>query len=243
MLFPLHDENPVDKRPIVTYTLIGLNVIVWLAVQGAGTDPLLAISICKWGLTSGDLLSNIPAGTQIRLSEMHFCRFDASPDPLTLLTSMFMHGGWLHIIGNMWFLWIFGDNIENAMGRTRFAIFYVLCGLLAAFAQIATNLSSVVPMVGASGAVSGVMGAYIVLHPRARVRSFLFLGIFFMFIKVPAVVILGVWITIQLLSGLAVLGAADTGGIAFWAHLGGFAAGAALILLFKRREEKFTIQY
>ncbi|MCZ6890272.1 MAG: rhomboid family intramembrane serine protease, partial [Gammaproteobacteria bacterium] len=135
--------------------------------------------------------------------------------------------------GNMWFLYIFGDNIEDIMGPVRFVIFYLLCGLAAAFAQIFTNVESIVPMVGASGAIGGVMGAYALLYPRAKVQTLIFLGIFVTTITVPAIFMLGYWFVIQILSGLPALGRAG-GGVAFWAHIGGFVAGLALVLLFKR---------
>lgn len=237
MLIPLYDHNPVDKTPIVTYTLIALNVLVWVGLQGVGIDPMFAKSICQYGLVSGDLLGQIPAGTRIRLTPTLVCQLDGSPDPHTLITSMFMHGGWLHLIGNMWFLWIFGDNVENSLGRVKFLLFYLACGLAAAGTQIATDAGSVVPMVGASGAIGGVMGAYIVLHPRTRVKSLLFLVFFITVIEIPAVIILGIWFLMQLLSGLPELGSVSKGGVAFWAHIGGFVAGAGLVLLLKPKQK------
>jgi membrane associated rhomboid family serine protease len=148
---------------------------------------------------------------------------------------MFMHGGWLHLIGNMWFLWVFGNNIEDSMGHFRFLIFYLLCGLLAAGTQVAVQPSSAIPMVGASGAISAVMGAYIVLYPRVKVHMLIFLGIFVTTIKVPAVYMLGYWFFLQIIGGIPAL-ASESGGVAFWAHAGGFIAGAILIFLFKDRE-------
>lgn len=242
MLIPLYDHNPVDKTPIVTYALIAINVLVWVGIQGVGIEPALAKSICNFGLVSGDLLGRIPEGSGIRLTPTLACRFDGSPDLHTLITSMFMHGGWLHLIGNMWFLWIFGDNVENSLGRYRFLFFYLACGLAASMAQIATDLSSVVPMVGASGAIGGVMGAYIVLHPRTRVKSLLFLLFFVTVIEVPAVLILGIWFVTQLLSGLPELGSVNKGGVAFWAHIGGFAAGAGLVLLLKPKQQLLKLR-
>lgn len=242
MLIPLYDHNPVDKTPVVTYALIGLNVLTWVGLQGMGINPLFVESICRFGLVSGDLLGSIPAGSGIMLSETQVCRFDGSPDIHTLITSMFMHGGWLHLIGNMWFLWIFGDNVENAIGRVKFLIFYLVCGLAAAAAQIAIDTQSIVPMVGASGAIGGIMGAYIVLHPRARVKSLLFLLFFITVIEVPAMIILGIWFLSQLLSGLPQLGGMSDGGVAFWAHIGGFVAGAGLIFLLKPKTQVFTFR-
>ncbi|MHA1517338.1 MAG: rhomboid family intramembrane serine protease [Alphaproteobacteria bacterium] len=154
---------------------------------------------------------------------------------LTLITSIFMHGGLLHIIGNMWFLWIFGNNIEDACGRGRFLVFYVLCGVLATVAHIATGPSSMAPTIGASGAISGVLGAYIMLFPKARVESLIPIGYFFWIEEVPAWVFLGVWILLQFLNGLPSLHSAAAGGVAWFAHIGGFIAGMALIYLFRQR--------
>ena len=235
MLIPLFDHNPVDRRPIVTYVIIGLNVAVWIFAQGAGMLSFLYDqTLCHFALVSGDLLGTIPPFSGIRISQTTVCWFDAEPNFYTLITHMFMHGGWLHIIGNMWYLWIFGDNIENALGRVRFVIFYLLCGLIAAGAQMATDVNSIVPMIGASGAISGVLGAYLVLHPRSRVKVLLF---FFMVIEVPALIVLGFYFLLQVFSG--VYGTDD--GIAYWAHIGGFVAGLALVKLMKKKEQTFTL--
>jgi membrane associated rhomboid family serine protease len=150
----------------------------------------------------------------------------------TVLTSMFMHGGWFHIIGNMWFLWIFGNNVEDSMGHVRFIVFYLLCGLSAAALQVATNPDSGIPMIGASGAIGGVMGAYVVLYPRVHVHMLVFLGFFVTIVAVPAFFMLGYWFLLQIISAVAATGL-DTGGTAFWAHIGGFVAGAALVFLFR----------
>jgi membrane associated rhomboid family serine protease len=148
---------------------------------------------------------------------------------------MFMHGGWMHIIGNMWFLWIFGNNIEDSMGHARFAVFYLLCGLAAALLQIVSAPDSGVPMVGASGAIGGVMGAYILLYPRVNVHMLIFLGIFITTVTVPAYFMLGYWFLLQIFGGLGSLGGVG-GGVAFWAHIGGFVAGALLVLVFRDPE-------
>ncbi len=155
-----------------------------------------------------------------------------SPNWLTPLTSMFMHGGWFHIVGNLWFLWIFGDNVEDCMGPRRYVVFYLLCGLAAAAAQMGVNPASAIPMVGASGAIGGVMGAYLVLHPRAPVHMLLFFGFFVRTVSVPAYFMLGYWFLLQLLGGIPTL-RADGAGVAFWAHVGGFAAGALLVFVFR----------
>jgi membrane associated rhomboid family serine protease len=149
---------------------------------------------------------------------------------------MFLHGSWLHLLGNMWFLWLFGDNVEDAMTRPRFAVFYLLCGLTAALLQVVTDPTSVVPMVGASGAISGVMGAYLVLYPRVRVSVLIPLGFLLTTAVLPAWTMLGYWLLLQFLSGLTTLGGTTGGGIAFWAHVGGFVAGAVLAKLFSRAE-------
>jgi rhomboid family protein len=151
----------------------------------------------------------------------------------TPLSSMFLHGGWLHLIGNMWFLWVFGNNVEDSMGHARYLAFYLLCGLAAAATQTFVSPESIVPMVGASGAISGVMGAYVILYPRVRVHMLVFLFIFVTRIVVPAYLMLGYWFLLQLLGGSAAQG---EGGVAFWAHVGGFVAGAALISVFKDTE-------
>jgi membrane associated rhomboid family serine protease len=145
---------------------------------------------------------------------------------------MFMHGGWMHLIGNMWFLWIFGNNVEDSMGHVRFLIFYLLCGAAAAAAQTVTDPDSIIPMVGASGAIGGVMGAYVLLYPRVNVHMLIFLGFYVTTIAVPAVFMLGYWFLLQLVSGAASIGA-EGGGVAFWAHVGGFVAGAVLVLVFR----------
>ncbi len=233
-MFPYKDENPSFHRPVVTWVLFGLNIAVWLLVQGAGTDPALARSVCELGLIPGELLGKVPPGAQVQLGPSAVCQLGATAlTPLTPLTSMFMHGGWMHLAGNMLFLWVFGDNVEDSMGHGRFLVFYLLCGLAAALGQVAIEPSSTVPMVGASGAISGVMGAYIVLYPRVRIRVLVFLGIFITTIVVPAYLMLGYWFLLQLIGGLPSLGGGSAGGVAFWAHIGGFVAGALLISLFK----------
>jgi membrane associated rhomboid family serine protease len=220
-MIPIRDDNPQVDTPIATYTLIALNVFAWLMFQGFGNDAALNASVCNYGLIPGDLFSD---GLGQRA-----CR--ASGEWSGLVSSMFMHGSWMHIIGNMWFLWIFGDNIEDSMGSLRFFIFYLLSGLAAAAAQIASDPSSMIPMVGASGAIGGVMGAYIVLYPKVKVHMLVFI----MIIRVPAIAMLGYWVAVQVLGGVSSIGATG-GGTAFWAHVGGFVAGAALVLLFKDEE-------
>lgn len=234
-MFPLSDDNPTNRPPIATVLLIVVNLLIWFFVQGMGAANPLAESLCLYGLIPGDLLGTITPGTRQPLSDTLVCMLDGNGNPATLLSSMFMHGGWFHVIGNMWFLWIFGDNVEDVMGPVRFIVFYLLCGLGAAAAQVFTDNSSTLPMVGASGAIGGVMGAYALLFPRARVNTLIFLGFFITTIRVPAVFMLGYWFLLQILGGLPALGSAQ-GGVAFWAHIGGFVAGLALIGMFARAE-------
>ncbi len=233
-MIPYRDENETQRRAIATATIIGLNVFTWLVVQGAGADFPLAKSVCELGLIPGELTASLPVGTRFPIGPGLVCTTDPGRQVSHLLTSMFLHGSWMHLLGNMWFLWIFGNNIEDSMGRLRFIAFYLLTGLAAAFGQIVTNPNSAVPMVGASGAISGVMGAYLVLYPRVKVYALIPIFIFFTSIALPAWVMLGYWFFIQLVSGL--LSSGDIGGVAFWAHVGGFVAGLVLIKFFARDE-------
>jgi membrane associated rhomboid family serine protease len=234
-MFPYRDENQTQRTPIVNYLLIALNVIVWLFVEGAGSPMALARAVCDLGLIPGELTGALPPGTRFPMGDGLVCLTDPGRQISHVFTSMFLHGSWMHLIGNMWFLWVFGDNIEDSMGRVRYAIFYLVCGVAAAMTQVLLNPSSVIPMVGASGAISGVMGAYLVLYPRVRVYALLILGFFFTSIALPAWTMLVYWAAIQLVSGVFGLFASEsTGGVAFWAHVGGFLAGVVLIKLFAR---------
>jgi membrane associated rhomboid family serine protease len=232
-MFPYRDDNPTLDTPLVTLLIIAANAAVWILVQGMGQDPALARSVCELGLIPGEFLGRVVPGTSLPLSPGEVCILGAERHWYTPLTSMFLHGGWLHLIGNMWFLWVFGNNVEDSMGRVRYLAFYLLCGLAAAATQTFVNPTSIVPMVGASGAISGVMGAYVILYPRVRVHMVVFLFIFVTRIVVPAYLMLGYWFLLQLLGGSAAHG---EGGVAFWAHVGGFLAGAALIQVFKDPE-------
>jgi len=210
-------------------------VLAWLFIQGAGSPLPLAHSVCNLGLIPGELTGALAAGTRFPMGDGLVCVIDPGHQVANIFTSMFMHGSWMHIIGNMWFLWIFGNNIEDSMDHLRFAIFYLICGVAAALLQVVLNPASGIPMVGASGAISGVMGAYLVLYPRVRVWTFVPLGFFLTSLPLPAWTMLLYWIAIQVVGGL--LDAARPsggGGVAFWAHVGGFVAGAALIKLFAR---------
>jgi membrane associated rhomboid family serine protease len=230
-MFPIRDDNPHFLTPYTTYAIIVLNIAAWALVQGFGMEPQLSSSVCRLGLIPGELLQTVPGGVRFPVGPDATCVLGDDPAWLTTVTSMFMHGGWMHIIGNMWFLWIFGNNVEDAMGHARFALFYLLCGLAAAAAQTLTDPSSVIPMVGASGAIGGVMGAFVLLYPRVHVHMLVFLGFFVTTFAVPAFLMLGYWFLVQLVSGA--LSGSTEGGVAFWAHVGGFAAGALLVLVFR----------
>ena len=223
-MFPYRDENPTVHPSVITIAIIAITSLVWLLFQGAGFGAQLAGSVCEFGVIPSELTGSNQFGAQ------QVCPAHPGPRYLTLISSIFMHGGWLHLIGNMLFLWVFGNNIEDVMGHGRFVVFYLITGLVAALAQVFINPSSLVPMVGASGAISGVMGAYIVLFPRVRVHTLIFLGIFVTTVSLPAWMMLGYWFVLQLLGSFA--GPVGGGGVAFLAHTGGFVAGVALIKLF-----------
>src|SRR5947199_6086402 len=241
-MFPYKDENPTILTPVVTVGIIAANLAAWLFVQGAGTNEAVLRSVCQLGLIPGEVLGRVPVGTAIPLGRDALGRLLACPNPIgpphvaTVLTSMFMHSGWLHILGNMWFLWVFGNNIEDSMGHARFVVFYLLCGIAAAAAQTFANPGSVVPMVGASGAISGVMGAYILLYPRVRVHTLVTLGFFVTTVALPAYVMLGYWFLLQLLMGAVGSVSGVEGGVAVLAHVGGFGVGMLAIHLFANRE-------
>lgn len=211
--------------------IIGINAACWIFLQGLGSNPVLAKSICLFGLIPGEFLETVEAGTRIPLGNGLYCVTGAQTNWLSPITSMFMHGGWLHIILNMWFLYIFGDNVEDAMGFVRFIVFYLLCGLGAVAAQLFAHPSAMVPMVGASGAIGGVMGGYALLYPKAPVHMLVFFGFFITRIVVPAYFMLGYWFLLQLISAIPTIGR-TTGGVAFWAHIGGFVTGIILVNLF-----------
>ncbi len=236
-MIPLSDDNPTLRTPLMTYALLAAIGAAWVLVQGAGLGEALARSICELGLIPGAFTGLAPEGSAVPLAENLVCIASRDPlTPLTPLTSMFLHGSWMHLLGNALFLWVFGNNIEDSMGRWRFLFFYLLCGLAAAAAQVLTSPASPVPMVGASGAISGVMGAYLVLYPRVRVKMLFILFIFIRIIALPAWVVLLWWFGLQLLSGLPQLSSLDhEAGVAFWAHIGGFVTGAALVKLFENR--------
>jgi len=210
MFFPYKDDNPRILFPFVTYIIIGINSLVFIYQYLILPPESLGHIISTYALTP------------------------ATPSVITVFTSMFMHGGLMHIIFNMWFLWIFGDNIESVLGHKRYVLFYLLCGLGAALAQIQINTGSQIPMVGASGAIAGVLGAYLIRFPRATVHVLVILIIFITFIRVPAMVVIGIWFLSNLTAGLGTLGIEETGGTAWFAHLGGFVSGVALNQVFKQ---------
>lgn len=230
-MFPLRDENPTLHTSVATFAIIGLNVASWVFLQGLGAPEPLARSICEFGLIPGEFLQTLAAETTIPLGQGMVCRTGPGPDWLAPFTSMFMHGGWLHLIINMWFLYIFGDNVEDVMGVPRFMAFYLLCGLGAVAAQLLSDPGAAIPMVGASGAIGGVMGGYALLFPRAPVHMLVFFGFFVTRLIVPAYFMLGYWFLLQLVSAIPTTSNA-AGGVAFWAHIGGFATGIILALLF-----------
>lgn len=207
--------------PYVNAALIITNVLIFLYSYSIGN--YMDLLIFRYGLIPANVFSSYPDAS---LTDRVYPFF----------TSMFLHGGWLHLIGNMLFLYIFGDNVEGRMGHFRYLVFYVVCGLLAALFQFVTNIHSVIPMVGASGAISGVLGAYMTFYPRSRILTLVPVFFFIQFIHIPAAVFIFVWFIIQFLSGLGTLSAPkETGGVAFWAHIGGFVAGLLLARFFDRK--------
>lgn len=221
-MIPLHDDNPTTLRPIVTVALIVLCVGAFLWQLSPG-ERGFAEAVRALGLIPADLLGRADAPRATR----------AIPATATVFTSMFLHGGWMHLIGNMLYLWIFGNNVEDSMGHGRFVFFYLACGIAAALAQAVPNPDSTIPMIGASGAISGVLGAYLLLFPHARVMVLLPLGIYARLVQLPAMWVLGFWIVLQVINSITI--ETRGGGVAWGAHIGGFVAGALLIPLFKRR--------
>ena len=235
-MFPYKDENPTILTPIVTLGTIGVTTAVWLLVQRAGAEPTLTNTVCQLGAIPARVFGRTAEAVMTQYGPRLPCPGVGGPGWFTLVTSLFLHGGWFHLLGNMWFLWVFGNNIEDAMGHFRFAVFYLLCGVLASFVQIAVTPSSGIPLVGASGAISGIMGAYVVLYPKVRIHTIVFLGFFITRLALPAYFMLIYWAIIQLVGALPSLAGSASGGVAFLAHLGGFGVGAALIKLFTKPE-------
>ncbi len=222
-MIPLRDANPTRRTPVVTLSLIVICFVGWayeLALLAGGGSASLDGAIATWGVVPADLTSTWVRGEWV------------SQETATLVTSQFLHGGWLHLLGNLLFLWIFGNNIEDRLGRAPFLVFYLAAGAVAGLAQVAVDPTSTIPTIGASGAIAGTLGAYLVLFPRARITSLVFLGFFYQLIDVPAVIVLAFWILLQVIDGLASLGlTGSTGGVAFFAHIGGFAFGVLVAIL------------
>jgi membrane associated rhomboid family serine protease len=238
-MIPIGDDNHTIRFPLVTVLLLAALAAVWVFVQGAGLNPsVLAASVCNLGLVPGELTHQAQVGTGVPIGEGLACLVDREPiNVWTPLTSMFLHGGWGHLLGNALFLWVFGNNVEDSMGRLRFVVFYLVCGVAAALAQVLIHPASPVPMVGASGAISGVLGGYLVLYPRVHVRVLFIFFIFVQVIRIPAYLVLLWWIGYQVLLGLPELSRLEhevSAGVAVWAHIGGFVTGALLVKLFAR---------
>lgn len=219
---PLFDDNPTRRTPYVTWALIAACVLMFLWQQTL-PPPAGEAMVYALGVIPARLFGHAELPPQMQVV----------PPWASVLTSMFLHGSWLHLLGNMLYLWIFGNNVEDAMGHVRFVAFYVLAGVAAALLQGGLAPQATIPMIGASGAIAGVLGAYLLLHPKANVRVLVVILLFIRIINVPAVIVLGLWFVVQLMSGATT--PADGGGVAFWAHVGGFVAGVALIPVFKER--------
>jgi membrane associated rhomboid family serine protease len=228
-MIPIKDKNPTDIFPVVTILIIFANVMIFIfqLTQGAakGNQLVLELGMIPKEITQ---MENLPKSEMV-------------PPLLTIFTSMFLHGGFLHLIGNMLYLWIFGNNIEDAMGHFKFIAFYIICGLAATFAHILSAPSSAIPTIGASGAIAGILGAYLLLYPKARILTVIPIFYFIRIVELPAIVVLGFWFIIQVLRGMG--GTATGGGVAWFAHIGGFVAGLALIKLFASKKEEETIEY
>ncbi|MEO8272727.1 MAG: rhomboid family intramembrane serine protease [Chloroflexota bacterium] len=224
-MIPLRDRNPTRRTPVVTLAVIGACFAAFaieLSVTATGGDPALESFFRRWGAVPADITAMFSAGDYLGQAT------------IGVITSMFLHGSWLHIIGNMLFLWIFGNNVEDRLGSIGFALFYLVGGIAAALTQVAIDPRSEVPLVGASGAIAAALGAYIVLFPGARILSIVFLGFFYQLLEVPALVVLGYWFALQLISGVGAFGAETAqGGVAFFAHIGGFVLGVLVGLLLR----------
>lgn len=237
-MIPLRDDVPAGRRPVVTHTLVALCAVVFLLQLGDEGQSLVE----RYGCVPARLLGRAD-GQRVRevvdtvfgpLVRSRGLAPAAVPEWLTVLTCTFLHGGWLHFLGNMLFLWIFGDNVEDRLGRPGFLAFYLGCGAVASLAHLWSAPDSTLPTIGASGAIAGVMGAYLVLYPRARVQMLVIWGPFLDFVVLPAPFFLGYWFLLQFLQGSLQLGSrVATGGVAFWAHIGGFVAGVAVALLLR----------
>lgn len=229
-MFPIRDNVPSRHFPAVTVALIVVNTVIFIGEVAMGHQALTRF-VMRNGLVPGYVTAffsgeQLPAGRAL----------------LPFFSSMFLHGGWLHLIGNMWYLWIFGDNVEDRLGRLRFLFFYVVCGLVGNVGHYVFNSASGVPAIGASGAIAGVLGAYAVSFPRARVVVLLPLFVFIQFIELPALLVLGFWFVLQFVNGAASLVmSTETGGVAWWAHIGGFVGGILIFLLVRPRRRVYWV--
>jgi membrane associated rhomboid family serine protease len=224
-VIPLRDANPTRRFPVVTIAIVVACVVAFgwgLGVEASSGEEALGRLFLEYGAVPARLTAAVETGDLL------------SGAALGVVTSMFLHGGWLHLIGNMLYLWIFGNNIEDRFGRVGFLVFYLAGGVVAVLAQVAIDPRSPVPLVGASGAIAATLGAYLVLFPRARVLSLVFLGFFYQLVEIPAVIVLGLWFVLQLIEGFGSLGASSAlGGVAFFAHIGGFVAGMVVAWVVK----------
>jgi membrane associated rhomboid family serine protease len=230
-VIPLRDANPTRRTPVVTLSIIAACFVAFaieLYVMWQGGEDALVAFIDTWGTIPAELTAAVEAGDWL------------SRPVLDVFTSMFLHAGWLHLLGNMLYLWIFGNNVEDRMGRVLFLLFYLAGGVAAVAGQTLIDPTSTEPMIGASGAIAAVLGAYLVLFPGARIQSLVFLGFFYQLIAVPAVLVLGFWFVLQVIDGLGSLGASDevASNIAFFAHIGGFVAGALIAIPFRLRDRR-----
>lgn len=237
-MIPLSDNHHTLRAPLMTYAILAGMVASWFFLQGAGFDQMaLAVSVCNLGMVPGELTHMSALGTAVPLGRGMACVVDnESINLVTPFTSMFLHGGWFHLLGNALFLWVFGKNVEDSMGRMRFLLFYLICGLAAALAHIMVQPASPLPTVGASGAISGVLGAYLVLYPKVRINMLFIFIVFFKVIAIPAWLVLIWWFFWQVLAGLPELMAVRpdvSAGDAVWAHIGGFVAGMVLVKFFE----------
>ena len=230
-MIPLSDPDLAHyrARPVVTTTLIALNVLVFLYMVGLNSVDQFVFTY-RYGVIPAELTGGLDLGPVLLGSQRIPVDLSSSvPTWATMFTSMFLHGGWMHLGGNMLFLWVFGDNVEHRFGHVRYLLVYLGTGLAAVWAQVLINTGSEVPMIGASGAIAGVLGAYLLLFPYSRVNTLLLLGFFIMFRRLPAVFLLGFWMLLQAFSGVGSLGVSTGGGVAYFAHIGGFAAGLAVV--------------
>lgn len=221
-MIPLRDANPTRRTAVVTLALVLACGVAfgWELGLQASSEAAFIAAITEWGVVPVELTAAWGRGDLL------------SMETFTLISSQFLHGGWLHLLGNLLYLWIFGNNVEDRLGRPGFLLFYLVGGVLAALAQVAIDPGSPIPTIGASGAIAAVLGAYLVFFPGARVTSFVFLGFFYQLVRIPALIVLGLWFVLQLMSGLGSLGVSQQGGVAFFAHIGGFVFGAVVAWLF-----------